>query len=217
MKVRKRSIGWDLKDLETAAIFVYNEEKDKDSTSDSESSSCEYSIEEDQNETGKNDNTNGDSTETKTEIVELNAEELSEEANLCEGELQNSEKGVGLKILDVINTKPADCIVKENNENSGDGEIRKVEVLPSLLFDKQNIGGKRLVEIISGDEGDSNTDFNSSEKVNTFKSLHSQAVEPDKSGVNREKNECEKEAVSTSKMGSEQELSCKISRLAVNE
>ena len=216
MKVRKRSIGWDLKDLETAAILVYNEEKDKDSTSDSESSSCEYAIEEDQNETRKNDNTNGDSTETKTEIVELNAEELSEEANLCKGD-QNTEKGVGLKILDVINTKPADCIVKENNENSGDGEIRKVEVLPSLLFDKQNIGGKRLVEIISDDEGDNNTDLSSSEKVNSFKSLHSPAVEPDKSGVNREKNECEKDAVSTGKMGGEQELSCKISRLAVNE
>ena len=216
-KVRKKSIGWDLKELETAAILVYNEEKDNDNTSDSDSSSCEYSIEEDGSERGKDDSTIGGSTETKREIVEQNAEEFSEEANLCKGELQNSVKDGVHRILDVKNTKPADCIVEENDENSAQGEIRNVEVLPSLLFHKQNIGGKRLVEIISGDDDDNNTDLSSGEKVNSFKSLHSHAVEPDESGANRETNECEKEAVSTSKMGSEQELSCKISRLAVNE
>lgn len=185
--------------METAAILVYNEEKDH--TVDSESSSSEYSTEDDDEETENNDSTDGDSTEVEAEMIPQNAIKCSEKASLCEGELESGEKSTVYQTVGVLNTKQANLSVRENETDSENEKVREVEVLPSL-FPKQHFGGENLVEIIGGDEDDSNTVF---------------AVEADKSGINRTINEGEKEIVLTGETGSEQDLSCKISRLVINE
>ncbi|CAB3992811.1 Hypothetical predicted protein [Paramuricea clavata] len=195
-EIRKESIGWDLKELETAAILVYNEEKDH--TADSESSSSEYSTEDDDEETESNDSTDGDSTEVEEEMIQQNAIKCSEKASLCEGELEHGEKGTVYQTLRVLNTKQANLSVRKNETDSENEKFHEVEVLPSL-FPKQQFGGKDLVEIIGGDEDDNNTVF---------------AVEAEKSGINRTINEGEKEIVLTGETG-EQDLSCKISRLVI--
>jgi hypothetical protein len=191
---------------------VYNEEKEQDNTSDSESSSSEYSTEDDDNGPEKSDDdSDGDSTEGKANVVIKNAVKYSEEAVLCEDELKDSDEDSKHE------TRPLHFGVEENGEDSANEKIHEVEVLPSLLFAKSNFGGKRLVEMIGASEDDDDKNLDSGENVNAFESVRSNAVEPDDSGISEKLNESEQEAVLLNEKGSEQELSCKISRLAVNE
>ena len=186
---------------------MYNEERNT-----FESSSSEYSTEEDDDEqTGNNDSTGVDRNEGEVGTIQQNAQKFSEKPHLCEGVFENSEKDAVHKTLNVLSRKPVDCVVEENDsENEGS---RKVEVLPSLLFSKQNIDGKKLVEVIAGDEDGNNTCLSDGENANFYKNRLCQAVEPEKSVI----NEGEKEVVLTKEMESEKELSCEISRLLINE
>ena len=197
-KIRKKSIGWDLKELETAAMLVCNEEKQHDSVSESNSS---------ESDSKENDN-DCYSTEDETEIVD----EFFGTQNTCVREMENKETGSS-------NEKVA-LHVEENKTDPIDEGVCEAEILPSLLFPGHCFHGKRLVKVI--DDKD-NKDTNNKDENTECQGDNEQGrnIEIDTNvQEGKQKNvltkETEDERTVTKKTGDEHTLSSDIAKLSIS-
>ena len=196
-RLRKRSIGWDLRDLETAAVLALNEEKQHNSDSESNSSS-EYSEDNEEDDCG--------SSEDETEHVE----EVSGIQNTSVCEIEDDEIAGTSEALDILKKKPALHIAEENETDSNEGR----EILPSLLLPGQCFLMKKLVEVLE-DDNDENTERAADYEHGENSENNGKVLE------DKEKNvltkETEDQRILTKKAEEEKTLCDNVAKLSVSE
>lgn len=146
MKITKDDLGWELEELETAAVIVDQEQTNGESQSNTESSSSEDS----------------DGTAEETSSEEDSDSESVEDLNLSQRDCKVSpEVSVpvtqhGITKGDIFCSISCDDDKKPSavtEERFSKGEILgDIETRPSLFFGKKRDGGKPLVEVIRGEE-----------------------------------------------------------------
>ena len=199
-RLRKRSIGWDLTDLETAAVLALNEEEQHNSDSGSNSSSeCSEDNEDD----------DCDSSEDETEHVE----DVSGIQNTSVCEIEDDEIASTSETLDVLKKKPALHTAEENETDSNEGRVSEIEILPSLLLPGQ-CHKKKLVEVLE-DVNDANTERAADYEHGENSENNGKVLE------DKEKNvltkETEDQRILTKKAEEESTLCDNVAKLSVSE
>ena len=134
-KITKKDIGWDLDDLEAAALMVYEEQTNETPRSDAESRSSEQSSD-------SEDETTCDDDSDKESVEELKDCEVSSEVSYSVPQCAEYEGDMGKN----LSKKPPSAACEKC---SGNDTLGNIEILPSLLFGKNRDGAKKLIEVVT--------------------------------------------------------------------